>query len=183
LKGQVVNLPFQLEWILKGVATLPKRHRIRPMIPEDKAAVMEILNATPEFTTAEVIVAEELIDYYLSDPVGSGYLIEVAEVDSKVAGYICWGLTPLTEGTWDIYWIATAREKQGQGVGSALLDSAEAKIKQAGGRLAFIETSSKPGYEKTKGFYHARGYELICRIPDFYAPGDDKLILQKRLSP
>ena len=153
------------------------------MVPEDKAAVIAILNTTPEFTPGEVVVAEELIDYYISDPVGSGYNILVAEVNSEVAGYICWGLTPLTEGTWDIYWIATAREKQGQGVGTALLISAEAKIKQAGGRLALIETSSKPGYERTKGFYHARGYELICRIPDFYAPGDDKLILQKRLSP
>jgi len=153
------------------------------MNPEDKSAVMKILQATPEFTPGEVIVAEELIDYYLTDLVGSGYLIEVAEVDSKIAGYICWGLTPLTEGTWDIYWIATDQKKQGQGIGTALLASAEAKIKQAGGRLAFIETSSKPGYEKTKGFYHARGYELVCQIPDFYAPGDDKLILQKRLSP
>ena len=162
---------------------MPKRPRIRPMIAEDKAAVMAILNATPEFTTAEVIVAEELIDYYLSEPVSSGYLIEVAEVDSKVVGYICWGLTPLTEGTWDIYWIATTREKQGVGIGTALLMSAEAKIREAKGRLVFIETSSKPGYEKTKGFYHARGYELICQIPDFYAPGDDKLIFQKRLSP
>jgi len=159
-----------------------KRPHIRPMNPEDKAAVMKILRATPEFTPGEVIVAEELIDYYSSEPVGSGYNILVAEVNSEVVGYICWGLTPLTEGTWDIYWIATDPEKQGQGIGTALLTSAEARIKEAKGRLTFIETSSKPGYEKTKGFYHARGYELVCQIPDFYAPGDDKLILQKRLS-
>ena len=162
---------------------MSKRPHIRPMNPEDKAAVMKILRATPEFTPGEVIVAEELIDYYSSEPVGSGYNILVAEVNSEVVGYICWGLTPLTEGTWDIYWIATDPEKQGQGIGTALLTSAEARIKEAKGRLTFIETSSKPGYEKTKGFYHARGYELVCQIPDFYAPGDDKLILQKRLSP
>ena len=161
---------------------MSKRPHIRLMNPEDKAAVMRILRATPEFTPGEVIVAEELIDYYSSEPVGSGYNILVAEVNSEVVGYICWGLTPLTEGTWDIYWIATDPEKQGQGIGTALLTSAEARIKEAKGRLTFIETSSKPGYEKTKGFYHARGYELVCQIPDFYAPGDDKLILQKRLS-
>ena len=160
------------------------RHpHIRPMTPEDKSAVMKILKATPEFTPGEVFVAEELIDCYLSDPVSSGYLILLAEVNSKVEGYICWGLTPLTEGTWDIYWIATAREKQGQGIGTALLASAEAKIKESQGRLAFIETSSKPGYEKTERFYRSHGYELMCQIPDFYAPGDDKLILQKRLGP
>lgn len=162
---------------------MSKHPHIRPMVPEDKAAVMRILEATPEFTPGEVIVAEELIDFYLSDPVSSDYLILVAEVNSEVAGYICWGLTPLTEGTWDIYWMATAREKQGQGIGTALLASAEAKIKESQGRLAFIETSSKPGYEKTERFYRSHGYELMCQIPDFYAPGDDKLILQKRLSP
>ncbi len=162
---------------------MAKRSHIRPMSLEDKAAVMRILEATPEFTPGEVIVAEELIDSYLSDPAESGYFILVAEVNSEVGGYICWGLTPLTEGTWDIYWIATAREKQGQGIGSALLLSVEARIKESRGRLVFIETSSKPGYEKTERFYRSHGYEVICRIPDFYAPSDDKLILQKRLTP
>ena len=143
---------------------------------------MQILEATPEFKPGEVVVAEELIDYYLSDPVGSGYPILVAEINSKVVGYICLGPTPLTEGTWDIYWIAVAREEQGNGIGTALLASAEEKIKEAKGRLIFVETSSKPEYDKTRNFHRSRGYELICQIPDFYAPGDDKLILRKRLS-
>ena len=126
-------------------------------------------------------VAEELIDCYLNDPSGSGYHILVAEVDSTVAGYICYGLTPLTEGTWDIYWEAIAREKQGQGIGSALMKSAEKEIVKAKGRLAIIETSSIPAYEKTRNFHLSQGYEIVARIPDFYAPGDDRLILQKRL--
>ncbi len=32
----------------------------------------------------------------------------------------------------------------------------------------------------TKRAYRSLGYEVVCRIPDFYAPSDDKLILQKR---
>ena len=126
-------------------------------------------------------VAEELIDSYLNDPVGSGYHILVAEVDSTVTGYICYGPTPMTEVTWDIYWEAVAPEKQGRGIGSALMKSAEKEIVRAKGSLAIVETSSTPLYEKTRNFYLGQGYEVICRIPDFYAPGDDKLILQKRL--
>ena len=126
-------------------------------------------------------VAEELIDSYLNDPVGSGYHILVAEVDSTITGYICYGPTPLTEGTWDIYWEAVAPGKQGRGIGSALMKSAEKEIVRAKGRLALVETSSTPLYEKTRNFYLGQGYEVICHIPDFYAPGDDKLILQKRL--
>jgi ribosomal protein S18 acetylase RimI-like enzyme len=128
-----------------------------------------------------VEVAEELIDSYLEDPVGSGYHILVADVDSTVAGYICYGPTPLTEGTWDIYWMAVAPEKQGRGIGSALMKSAEKEIVRARGRLAIIETSSTPGYEKTRHFHIGHGYEIVACIPDFYAPGDDKLTLQKRL--
>lgn len=142
---------------------------------------MGILRNTPEFKPSEVAVAEEVIDSYLCDPQESGYNTLVAEADSIVAGYICYGPTPLTEGTWDIYWMAVTRDKQGQGIGSALIAFAEEQIKKAQGRLAIIETSSKPEYEKTRRFDLSHGYEVICRIPDFYAPSDDKLILQKRL--
>jgi len=128
-----------------------------------------------------VAVAEELIDSYLDGPSGSGYHVLVAEADSTVEGYICFGPTPLTEATWDIYWMAVGREKQGYGIGSALLKSAENEITKEQGRLVIIETSSTPLYEKTRRFHVGEGYEVICRIPDFYAPGDDKLIMQKRL--
>lgn len=155
--------------------------QIRPMTQRDKPGIMKIVGTTPEFKPSDVVVAEELIDSYLHDPRGAGYHILIAEVDKIVAGYICYGPTPLTEGTWDIYWIAVAPEKQSQGIGSALMQSAEGKIKEAQGRLVIIETSSTPGYEKTRRFYLGHGYELIARLPDFYAPGDDKLLLQKRL--
>ena len=126
-------------------------------------------------------VAEELIDSYLDNPSGSGYHILVAEIDSTVEGYICYGSTPLTEGTWDIYWVAVARKRQDQGIGSALIRSAEEEIVEAEGRLSIIETSSTPAYEKTRNFHLSHGYEIVARIPDFYAPGDDRLILQKLL--
>jgi ribosomal protein S18 acetylase RimI-like enzyme len=154
--------------------------RIRPMLEGDKPAVMSILRATPEFNPAELVVAEEVIDSYLADPQGSGYNMLVAD-DPAISGYIGYGPTPLTEGTWDVYWIAAAPQKKGKGIGSALLTCAEDKIKEAGGRLIVIETSSLPSYERTRRFYSKHNYEAIARVPDFYAPGDDKIILQKRL--
>jgi ribosomal protein S18 acetylase RimI-like enzyme len=155
--------------------------KIRPMSAKDKRALLQILKNTPEFKPFEMVVAEELIDFYLADGLKSGYIIQIAEDDGELSGYICYGETPCTVGTWDIYWIAVAREKRGRGIGKALSEAAETAIKQARGRLAFIETSSVPLYENTRNFYLGRGYELIARIPDFYMPGDDKLILQKKL--
>jgi len=151
------------------------------MTRSDKPSIMQILHNTPEFKPSEVVVAEEVIDCYLGDPRQSGYSTLVAEVDSVVVGYICYGTAPLTEGIWDIYWMAVAQGKRGQGIGGALMKSAEEEIQSAKGRLAIIETSSKPEYARTKHFHISHGYEVVGCIPDFYAPGDDKLILQKRL--
>ena len=154
---------------------------IRVMTEKDKPGVIQILNATPEFNPTEVAVAEEVIDSYLDDPDRSGYYVLVAELDSTIVGYICFGPAPMTEGTWDLYWAAVAPDKQGEGIGSALFQTAEKNIRETAGRLAIIETSSMPMYEKTRCFHNHQGYEVIACIPDFYRPGDDKLILQKRL--
>jgi len=155
--------------------------RVRLMAKKDKPALMTLLRGLREFKPAEVAVAEEVIDSYLADPAGSGYNTLVAQDGPAITGYICYGPTPLTKGTWDVYWMAVSAEKQGKGVGGALLAYAEDRIKEAEGRLIIIETSSQPDYEKTRRFYSNHGYEAIARLPDFYAPGDDKLILQKRL--
>ncbi len=151
------------------------------MSAADKRALMQILRNTPEFKPFEVTVAEELIDYYLEDGVKSGYNIQIAEDEGEVAGYVCYGETPCTVGTWDLYWIAVDRVRRGKGIGKMLSEAAETAVKQAKGRLVFIETSSTPLYENTRGFYLARGYETVARIEDFYMPGDDKLILRKKL--
>ena len=150
------------------------------MTGEDKPAIMHILRATPEFKPSEVVVAEEVLDSYLNDP-SAGYFTLVTETDTVIAGYVCFGLTPLTEGTWDIYWIAVARELQGKGIGATLLTAAEDKIKQLKGRLMLAETSSTPEYDKTRRFYQSQGYVVVAQIADFYVPGDDKIIFQKRL--
>ena len=155
---------------------------IRPMVHKDKSTIMDILRALPEFTSEEVVVAEELIDAYLETSSISGYLVLVAEVDAVVTGYVCYGPTPLTRGTWDVYWIAVDPGGQGQGVGRALMAFTEARIKESQGRLVLVETSGRPDYAKTRRFYNSIEYREAARVLDFYAPGDDKLILEKRLS-
>jgi ribosomal protein S18 acetylase RimI-like enzyme len=154
---------------------------IRPMAARDKSELMAILRDTPEFKAEEVDIAEELIDAYLEDGPDAGYALLVGEVDSFVAGYICYGPTPITTGTWDVYWMAVSRRAQRHGLGKALLAAAESEISKLQGRLILIETSSKPGYEKAQRFYSRQGYELINRIADFYEPGDDKLTYLKRI--
>jgi GNAT superfamily N-acetyltransferase len=156
--------------------------KIRKLLKKDKAALMEILHNTPEFTADEVIIAEEVVDGSLDEPETSGYFSLAAENEEGVfIGFISYGPIPMTQHAWDIYWLAVKREFQGHGTGATLLKAAEEEIAQRGGRMAFIETSGKAQYEKTRRFYITNDYKEICNIPDFYAPGDDKVIYQKML--
>jgi ribosomal protein S18 acetylase RimI-like enzyme len=97
--------------------------KIRPMSAADKPALMQILKNTPEFKPYEVTVAEELVDYFLSDGIKSGYNIQIADDDGEVAGYVCFGETPCTVGTWDIYWIAVSQTRRGKGIGLGMINS------------------------------------------------------------
>ena len=156
--------------------------KIRQLEKEDKSALTAILQNTPEFTPEEVAIAGEVIDGSLDKPETSGYYSLAAEnAEGVFIGFISYGPVPMTQYAWDIYWLAVKREFQGHGAGAALLKAAEEKIAQAGGRMAFIETSGKAQYDKTRRFYINNDYKEICNIPDFYAPGDDKVIYQKIL--
>jgi ribosomal protein S18 acetylase RimI-like enzyme len=99
-----------------------------------------------------------------------------------VAGYACFGATPLTQGTFDLYWIAVDPVLHGAGVGRALMRAVEDAVRGEGGRLLLIETASKPSYAKTRAFYIAWRCEEVARIKDFYAVGDDKVIYARRLT-
>jgi ribosomal protein S18 acetylase RimI-like enzyme len=92
---------------------------------------------------------------------------------------VCWGPTPCTEGSFDIYWVGIAPACQGQGLGRRLMDFAEEQIRAAGGRLFIVETSGREIYLPTRAFYERIGYTIAAVVKDFYAPGDDKIIYTK----
>ncbi len=153
------------------------------MISGDRTAVAEIVRGVGNFNQAEIDCALDLVDIYLRDPQQKDYLISVAENGAgEVTGYVCWGPTPMTKGTYDLYWIATRPGNQGRGVGRALMSFVEDKVREENGRLLILETSSKESYGKTVGFYRRLGYEEASRIRDFYDVGDDKLVFVRRFS-
>jgi ribosomal protein S18 acetylase RimI-like enzyme len=158
---------------------------IRPMVFADRGGVFRILENAGNFTPAEVATALELIDEWLELGEQSGYLTYVLEAETEdareVLGYVCFGPTPLTEATYDLYWIAVDKSKHRGGVGKRLLKFTEEEIVRRGGKLLLIETSSQETYGGTIQFYERTGYELVGRVADYYKSGDDKLIFAKRL--
>lgn len=124
--------------------------------------------------------ALELIDL-AAQGTSSDYLILVAVREDKLVGYVCYGPTPMTEHTWDLYWIASDPVVRGQGVGGALVSAMEGDLRRRGARLVRVETSATEAYGPTHGFYAAMKYTEEARIRDFYKQGDDLIILTKRI--
>ncbi len=125
-------------------------------------------------------VALELIDGALANP-GGEYRVLVAELDGRLAGYICYGPTPMTEGTWDLYWIVTHPEARGRGVARTLVGRMEEELRAGGARLVRVETSVLDSYGSAHKFYQQLRYPVVARVADFYRPGDDLLLMMKRL--
>ncbi len=154
---------------------------IRPVRPRDRGAIQRIVESTGNFTPLETATALELVDEALARGESSGYLVYVLVDEGRTVGYVCIGPTPLTLGTWDLYWIAVERTGQGRGYGQRLLAYAEDEVHRRGGRLLLIETSSQESYGATIRFYERAGYRLEARIRNFYKPGDDKLVFARDL--
>jgi ribosomal protein S18 acetylase RimI-like enzyme len=150
---------------------------IAPLTPSHRDQIEAILRATGVFSEQEIAVGLELFDAGTEDD----YEFLGAFHADRLIGYACFGPTPSTEGTYDLYWIAVDPKSQGMGAGRALMDAVERLLMERNARLVVVETSSKPSYEPTRRFYERLGYAIAARLRNFYAPGDDRLVLTKRL--
>lgn len=153
---------------------------LRPVGRAQRARLEALTAATGLFRPAEVAVAAELLDDSLAGD--DDYRLLGAYRADELVGYACWGPTPGTEGTYDLYWIVVDPARQGQGVGTELLTAVEQELAREHGRLLVVETSSRADYAATRAFYERRGYARAATIPGYYAPGDDLVIYLKDLT-
>ena len=160
--------------------------KIRPVEARDRERIHKILVSTNRFTEEEVRIADELVESAVEHPEKGDYIVHVLEEPDSgphkaVQGYVCYGATPMTEGVFDLYWIAVDPRQQGLGFGQLLLRFVENEVRRKRGRMLLIETSSKESYGPTMRFYQRSGYDEISRIKDFYRIEDDKVVFCKKL--
>jgi ribosomal protein S18 acetylase RimI-like enzyme len=160
---------------VSGTLTAPA---LRPLSAADRRRIEEITRAVLVFRDDEVPVALEVFDGAVGG--SPDYIALGATVDERLVGWICWGPTPCTLGTYDLYWMAVDPAMQGSGIGAALLREMEGRL-AGSARLIVVETAGRPDYRPTRAFYEARGYRKASVIPDFYAPGDDQVVYVKAL--
>ena len=154
---------------------------IRELARDDREEVISLLRATKNFSEPEIAIAEELIDICIEKPEQEDYYAFVANVNGATAGFLLLGPTPATTGTYDMYWIAAHPEFQGRGIAQKLDDFAVRFVQAHGGYQLIAETSSQPGYARTRAFYLKQQYEALATVADYYQPGDDLIIFGKRV--
>jgi len=157
---------------------------VRPLTAADRGPVEAMTSGAGEFRPDEVAVALGVLDAGLGigrqkDP---DYELAGAELDGTLVGWACWGPTPCTIGTFDLYWIVVDQAWKGRGGGTVLVEEMERRV--AGRcRMIVVETAGRADYTATRAFYERRGYRAAARIADYYAPGDDLVTYVKNVPP
>lgn len=159
----------------------PVVYRDTPL-PSDLEAIRQLADGTGFFRPDEVLVAVELVEERLAKGEASGYYFRLAESAGRLVAYSCFGPTPCTIGSYDLYWIVVGKEWQGRGLGLEVERVTASAIARAGGKRVYAETSGKDLYLPTRRFYLKAGYFAAATLPDFYDVGDDKVIYQKNLN-
>ena len=154
--------------------------RYLPVI-DDIETIREIVKSTGYFYDYEIDVAVELVEERLAKGEASGYHFVFAESEGNTIAYSCYGHIACTKNSYDLFWIVTHNDYRGKGIGKILLKETENKVRQAGGRNIYAETSSLPKYVSTRKFYESNGYKAESVLKDFYNENDDKVTFVKTL--
>jgi ribosomal protein S18 acetylase RimI-like enzyme len=156
--------------------------KLREFQKTDRSKIDTLLSRIPAFNASDRMIAMELVDVYLNQLDQKDYYFFVAANEDDVPiGYTCYGPAPLTDRTYDLYWIGVDPEYSGKGIGTLLLKETEDAIKAKNGRMITLDTSSSQEYSPARQFYLKNGYECVCIISDYYRKGEDKVIFLKKL--
>jgi len=156
--------------------------QIDQTVADDVEPILGISRQTGVFDEEELTTILELLNEYFNlGAQKSGYYFLSCREGRQVIGFACYGPRALTQGTFDLFWIATVPSAGRQGVGRALLERVAREVKAMQGRLIIAETSGRPDYASARDFYKKHNYQRAATIADFYAPGDDLVMYIYRI--
>jgi GNAT superfamily N-acetyltransferase len=149
---------------------------------EDRKSIEEILRSSGFFYEFEIETALEIADETLEKGTEkSGYYWLRATDEDGVIAFANYGKNAFSTHSWDLYWIAVHQNSRNKKLGSVMLKAIEDDVRKLGGNILWIETSGRPLYASTEGFYRRNGYQLAASLKDFYGPADPKQIYSKVL--
>lgn len=153
---------------------------IRPAVPGDIEHILSLAEAAGLAAGSELEELAGMLGVFFDGALGDGHQWLVDD-DGSLCAAAYFAPEMMTQGTWNLYFIAVQPALQGQGRGGKLLSHVEHHLKDKGERILIIETSGLASFELTRAFYDKHGYDEEARIREFYAAGDDKVVFRKAL--
>ncbi|CTQ48190.1 GNAT family N-acetyltransferase [Jannaschia donghaensis] len=135
---------------------------------DDRAEILRVAQSSGLFLSAEIPVFAQSFDAWCPGDPDEATLWLIAEGGGGAAM-----VTPevMSDNVWNMLFIAVARERQRQGIASALLAAVEGRVAAVGGRMILVDTADADDYVAARLFYGACGYQQVGRVPGYY--GDD----------
>jgi ribosomal protein S18 acetylase RimI-like enzyme len=147
---------------------------IRPLAPEDVAAVVELsLRAwAPVFESFCAVLGERIYRALYPDWLATQTrdveavcrdgtaAVWVAEQDGRPAGFVALRVNT-EEGAGEIEMLAVDPSAQGQGIGTALTSFALQQFREAGLPLAVVGTGGDPGHAPARRVYERAGFTAL----------------------
>lgn len=158
---------------------------IRLATQDDTAAVMTLAEASGLFRPPELEeLGGELTDYFGGDQSRPHFWLtdDDGDFEDGLMSVAYCAPEVMTDGTWNLLFVAVRPDFQGQGHGAALVRYIEQLLTRRGERILLVETSGTDDFRRTRAFYRKYGFEEEARIRDYYRAGDDKIIFRKDLS-
>jgi ribosomal protein S18 acetylase RimI-like enzyme len=149
--------------------------RIRPFEDRDADAVVDLsLRAwAPVFAALEQVLGSEIfgrlhpdwredqrraVEDVLAAKKGR---VWVAEAGANTVGFVAVELHHPERSMGEISMLAVDPDYQGRGIGTALTEFALDRLKDAGMRVAMVETGGDPGHAAARRTYEKAGYVLL----------------------
>jgi ribosomal protein S18 acetylase RimI-like enzyme len=103
----------------------------------------------------------------------------VAEDADQLAGFLCGFLSQTVESEAYIHFVGVDPERRGEGIGRSLYERFFEEVRENGRTVVRCVTS--PANRDSVAFHDAMGFEVDRVAKDYDGPGEDRVLLVKRL--
>jgi ribosomal protein S18 acetylase RimI-like enzyme len=104
----------------------------------------------------------------------------VADNDGELAGFVCGFLSQTADDEAYIHFVGVDPERRGEGLGRKLYERFFEEVRTNG--RAVVRCVTSPLNERSVAFHESLGFEVERVVPDYDGPGEDRVLLLKRLS-
>ena len=143
----------------------------RPMTAQDRQAAFEIAHDFDEDDG-------EALAETLEETIGGFFVLER---EGRVIGFTGFDAVPDSVGSAWLSWTYVAEDVRGTGAGHAMMEGLKPELARAGVERLFVSTSDyhedgEDVYAPARRFYEREGAREVLRVPDYYAPGETRIV-------